>query len=282
MKLKICHRTVYSYSDPVLNNVNEVRLRPRESPWQRLEFQVIRVLPATRLTHDSDSYRNVVHRFEIPEPHSQMMVESEFRIVTTSKAAATGFPYGCSHASMVRCQAIEECADFLRDSRYAVASADIRRVAVDAQGDSTDVFQTCFAIMAYIFDNFRYQSGVTSISSTAEDVFRSREGVCQDFAHLMIAMCRSIGIPARYASGYLFDPGVDSGIRGAQASHAWCEVFIPESGWYGLDPTNNKVVDDSYVKLATGRDYNDTAPVIGQYLGRGGISLDVSVSVERL
>jgi transglutaminase-like putative cysteine protease len=281
VKLKVRHTTTYTYTETVTLNTNAVRLQPRESAWQRLDFFLLKVLPSTQLRHYWDFYRNTVHHFEIPTPHRKLIIESNFRIETTAKIDIDDMPYGCDHSRLAECPRIEECSDFIRDSCYVTASPEIWREAVDAQDGSTDVFQTAYSVMSHIFSNYAYRPGVTSASTQSDEVAQRREGVCQDFAHVMIAMCRSLGIPARYASGYLYDPGF-SGIRGAQASHAWCEVYLPTGGWYGLDPTNNKIVDDSYVKIATGRDYNDAAPVIGQYVGKGSLGLDVQVNVERV
>lgn len=279
MKLKVRHRTTYTYTETVAQNSNALRLQPRESAWQRLEFFLLKVLPSTRLAHYWDFYHNTVHHFEIPKPHRRLVVESNFRIETTSKVDPAALPYGCDHERLSECAEIDECSDFLRDSHYVTSSAPIWREAIDVQAGSTDVFQTAYSVMSHIYENYSYQPGVTSASTHSREVTERREGVCQDFAHAMIAMCRSLGIPARYVSGYFFDPG-HTGLRGSQASHAWCEIYLLGRGWYGLDPTNNKVTDDSYVKVATGRDYNDTAPVIGQYLGKGHLSLDVHVDVE--
>ena len=281
MKLKVRHRTIYTYTETVRQNSNELRLQPRESTWQSLEFFLLKILPATDLSHYWDFYHNTVHHFEISAPHRRMTIESNFRIETTSKVGPATFPYGVPHGRLPECIEIEECSEFLRDSRYVSSSPAIWREAIDIQSASTDVFQTSYAIMEHIFDNYSYQPGVTSASTHSTEVFERRQGVCQDFAHAMIAMCRALGIPARYASGYLYDPG-HTGLRGTQASHAWCEIYILGQGWFGLDPTNNKVVDDGYVKVATGRDYGDTAPVIGQFVGKGSRTLDVSVNVERL
>ena len=281
MRLKIQHRTTYSYTETVSDNSNEIRLQPRESAWQKLEFFLLKVLPSTRLSHYWDFYHNTVHHFEIPTPHRKLVIESNLRIETVAKVDVAALPYGMSHDRLGECALIDECSDFIRDSRYVTSDAAVWREAIDARSGSQDVFQTAYSIMSHIYENYSYEPGVTSASTHASEVAERRKGVCQDFAHVMIAMCRSLGIPARYASGYFYDSG-HTGLRGAQASHAWCEVYLLNGGWYGLDPTNNKVVDDSYVKVATGRDYHDTAPVIGQYVGKGSLSLDVSVNVTRV
>jgi len=170
----------------------------------------------------------------------------------------------------------------LQDSEYIQINPEVWRRAVDIQGDSLDVFQTSYAIMEHIFTQFSYQPGMTTVSTHANEVFKGQTGVCQDFAHAMLALCRSLGIPARYVSGYFYDATHDHHLRGSQASHAWVEVYIHDYGWVGLDPTNNKVVDQTYIKLAIGRDYRDAAPVIGSFYGSGMSAMRVSVQVERV
>src|SRR5690606_13079301 len=114
-----------------------------------------------------------------------------------------------------------------------------------------------------------------------DEAYRLRRGVCQDFTHVMIGLCRAAGIPARYASGYLYN-GPSDILIGSQASHAWCEVYLPTAGWIGFDPTNNHLADQRYVKVAVGRDYEDVTPVGGSYHGTGHCRLEVHVSVEKL
>ena len=133
--------------------------------------------------------------------------------------------------------------------------------------------------MTHIHTNWAYIPGATHASTHMREVMASRQGVCQDFAHVMIGMCRSLGIPARYISGYLYN-GPGAHLRGAQASHAWCEVFVPGKGWFGLDPTNNTLADERHVKIATGRDYADAAPLTGQFDGPMDATAAMQIEVE--
>jgi len=282
MHLRVHHRTEYRYSTPVTGSVNELRLRPVDGRWQTCESSIISVLPAVRLKHYDDLHRNRVHHFEIPAPHDRLVIESRSTVVTREKVDFERLPYGFLHADLDQCRRIDECHPYLQDSAYVSRSPAIWREALDIQGNSLDVFQTGYAIMEHIFRHYAYRSGLTTVSTHASEVIDRKTGVCQDFAHAMIALCRSIGIPARYVSGYFFDATRDQSLRGSEASHAWVEIFIADSGWIGLDPTNLKVVDATYVVLATGRDYGDVAPVRGVYLGAGSSELLVTVKVERL
>lgn len=284
MRLRIHHRTEYSYSSPVRDSVNEIRLRPAESRWQACESSFISVLPACRISHYQDLNFNTVHHFEIARPHRKLVIDSRSTVTTREKVDFEKLPYGFLHKDLAKCQRLGECHPFLQDSTYVERTPDVWRLALDIQHetDSEDVFETSYAVMEHIFRNYTYRAGATTVSTHANEVISSRTGVCQDFAHAMVAICRSIGIPARYVSGYFFDATRDHSLRGSEASHAWVEVYIDGSGWIGLDPTNNKVVDGTYIVLATGRDYREVAPVIGSYFGAALSSLNVTVRVERL
>ena len=132
------------------------------------------------------------------------------------------------------------------------------------------------------YENYEYCVSTTTVATHANEVLQNKRGVCQDFAHAAIALCRCLGIPARYVSGYFYDATRDQSMRGAGASHAWLEIMVNGYGWFGLDPTNNRVVDETYVILGSGRDYTDVAPVTGTYFGPSPESLQVSVEVKRL
>lgn len=137
--------------------------------------------------------------------------------------------------------------------------------------------------MHHVYREWAYAPNTTTAHTHMSEVMRTRRGVCQDFAHVMIGICRSLGIPARYVSGYLYN-GPDSHLRGSQASHAWCEIFVPGRGWYGLDPTNDTLADDRHIKIATGRDYADAAPISGYFDGPPGATsaLHVELEVQRI
>jgi transglutaminase-like putative cysteine protease len=175
----------------------------------------------------------------------------------------------------------EMCYDFLQSSALVSVSPEIWRLAVDASQGQTDVWQSVQAIMRFIHGSFSYAPASTNVKTHVEEVLQSRRGVCQDFAHVMLGMCRALKIPARYVSGYLYN-GPSGTLTGAQASHAWCEVYLPGIGWRALDPTNNQQADERYVKLAVGRDYSDVAPVKGHYKGTPGNTMTVTVTVREL
>lgn len=281
MRFQIFHRTRYYYRAAVRDSYNELRLRPATLDTSRLEFFLLNVQPPVRLQHFRDTFLNYVHYFDIPEPHHELIIEAQSTLNTTS-------PYGEGLPLGVAMTALESLSDdllpeFLGSSRYVEITPDLWKMAIDVRADCQDVFQTAQAISAYIHSNFAYAPQTTTATTHVREVIQSRQGVCQDFTHVMIGLCRALGIPARYVSGYLYD-GLDPGLRGAQASHAWCEVFVPGRGWFGLDPTNNTLADERHIKIATGRDYHEAAPVSGHFDGPPGATsaLQVDLRIEPL
>ena len=280
MKLSVLHRTTFHYGMPVINSANTLRLEPCDFPCQKLLSSFIRVIPATRLKRFTDLFQNVTHYFELPNPHSKLEIESRLRVhnhplvLTETSKTATLEAYGDPSIS-------EWIWTYLQDSRWVSITPEIWRQAIDVTRGTFPVFGQACAVMAWINREFRYEAGVTAANTHLDEVFEIKCGVCQDFSHVMIGMCRSVGIAARYASGYLYNGPTDS-LVGDQASHAWCEVYLPEVGWIGFDPTNNTLADERYVKVAVGLDYEDVAPVVGGYQGTGHCIMEVLVEVEKI
>jgi len=240
---------------------------------QKVEAFDLSVQPATQLRQYRDFYANVVHHFEIPEPHELLVIESKVQAVTQSPAAlaesATPFPWERigEAASSLRCH------DFLGASRFVDVEPETWRLAIDAVDGQTDTWQAAQAIMRFVNAHLAYAANSTSVHTHMREVLARRQGVCQDFAHVALGLHRAIKIPALYVSGYL-------ATQAASATHAWIEVFIPETGWRGLDPTHNRLVDATYLKVAVGRDYADVAPVSGHYKGTKDRKMEVAVKIE--
>jgi len=279
-RLSVVHRTTFHYGAPVTESVNTLHLEPRTFPYQKTISALVRVLPATRLRRFTDLFQNITHHFELPEPHSKLEIESRIRVHNlplaisdeSREAGLEGYHDATVH---------ERIWPYLHESRRVSHTAEIWRQAVDVTSGLTAVFEQASALMGWIHREFLYEPGATGVKAHLEESFAIRRGVCQDFTHVMLGMCRAIGIPARYASGYLYNGPKDT-LVGAQASHAWCEVYLPFAGWIGFDPTNNTLADERYVKIAVGRDYEDVSPVEGSYRGSGHCRLEIKVEVEKL
>jgi len=246
--------------------------------WQDRRFFLLKVLPTARMQRFTDLNFNWVNSFEIEEPHQKLLIEAQSAVTTCSRYAE-GEPVGMKISDRDRDTHCVDCHIFLQESCYVKLTPDIWRAAVDAKGEGDDIFTIAKNLMTHLYERCSYISGISGVTTTSEQFFLDPRGVCQDFAHLMLAMCRTLGIAARYVSGYLFD-STRREMRGAHASHAWCEVFVPGKGWYGLDPTNCRLIDEYYIMLAVGRDYDDVAPVKGSFYGGGNRQMTVLVHIQ--
>lgn len=277
MRLKIFHRTRYCYRAPVRDNHNEVRLRPATADQSRVEFFLLSVTPSVRLRHYRDAWLNYVHYFDVVEPHTELRIEAQSTINSTTQYLE-GKPHGCDFKTLAD-HHDDLLHPFLGASKYVAITPEVWREGLDIKEQHTDVFAAAEAVMNHMYNTWNYAPNTTQADTHMREVMATRQGVCQDFSHVMIGICRSMGIPCRYVSGYLYN-GPDAHLRGAQASHAWCEVFIPNRGWFGLDPTNNTLADERHIKIATGRDYFDAAPVTGSFDGPPSASMGLDVELQ--
>src|SRR5271163_2084790 len=285
MLLRICHTTRFEYQVPAYDSHNEVRMRPLESPNQRLVEFEMDLTPATSTFEYDDYYGNRVHGFSIHDQHPALIVSAKSLVerIPVPPTPAIPMPFG---EFLVEDHARSRSEyDFLNASRHIPFSEPMRKFFWLAKPDpSEDVAAYANRMVAFIRDQFVYEPGMTKVQSTAEEILSAGGGVCQDFAHLTIGVFRLAGIPARYVSGYLA-PEAKSTVEtvGAQASHAWLEAQLPGSGWTGFDPTNGCMVDERHIRVAIGRDYSDVPPMRGTYRSHGGMQLmSVELQIERM
>ena len=271
MKYDILHRTRYTYASPVRDSFNDVRLQPMPIPEQTVESFLLKVLPAARLTHFKDFFSNWVNHFEIAEPHSYLVIEAQSRVKTHPPAPLPEEKL-CPREKLGETRNVERCFDYLQSSRFVELSPEAWKLALDATVGIDDVWLAVLGVMKFVNGFLKYESNSTNVHTHMTEVVKDRRGVCQDFAHLMLGMCRALKIPARYVSGYL-------ATEAASATHAWVEVFIPGYGWRGLDPTHNRQLSETYVKLGHGRDYGDVPPVSGDYRGTLERKMEVEVKI---
>jgi transglutaminase-like putative cysteine protease len=274
MKWEITHRTSFTYASPVRSNVNEVRLCPISNEEQSRESFELRIAPESRIGQYHDFYSNDVHHFEIADPHNQLSIESR-SIVTTHASNRLGPDARTASRSQLKAlMNVGRCYDFLQASHFVDTAPETWRLAVDAVDGEDDVWQCSLRLMNSVRTHLTYQSNSTHVHTHMRDALAERRGVCQDFAHVLLGLCRTLQIPALYVSGYL-------ATENASATHAWVEVYVPGSGWQPLDPTHNRLPDETYVKIAVGRDYADVPPVRGTFLGAVERTLKVEVKIEK-
>jgi transglutaminase-like putative cysteine protease len=268
MKWRIHHRTLYNYATPARDSFNEFRLTPASDERQTLEFFSLQTTPAATTRRYSDFYGNTVHHCEIAAPHTRLLIES-YALVSTHPP-----PVLPEDASVPPLSSEPPSSfDCLSSTRFVDLDPATWRLAVDATSGVTDPWQAALAIMRFVNGYLTYSPASTHVHTHLRDVIASRCGVCQDFAHMMIGLCRTLKIPARYVSGYL-------ATEQASATHAWVEVLLPTLGWHPLDPTHDQQTDATYMKIATGRDYSDVPPVAGYYKGSLRRSMEVHVKIE--
>jgi transglutaminase-like putative cysteine protease len=271
MILKVEHATLFEYDNPIYETATEVRLHPDNNPAapQRCASFKLEVDPPATLFQYTDFYGNQVNHFNLLQSHKRVKIVATSVVETGMGISAAGEDEDIY------------LMDFSCQSRYVHFDQAIRDFASRFATD-TDSFQLAEAICRHINDTFIYEPGVTDVHSTSAVVMALGRGVCQDFAHIMLAACRSLGVPSRYISGYLFGGSTPDGRD--EASHAWCEVYCgKEQGWIGMDPTHKTLfVDERYIKIGSGRDYDDIPPVRGTYKGNAKEKLSVSVKVSSM
>lgn len=271
MRLHIEHTTSFTYDEPISEAYTEMRLRPLDTPTQRCLSFKLKTEPKGEVMQYSDRFGNVVHHFDALSSHDRLMVRAisdvevsqEFRDEQHELSPLDRF-------------------DYLAPTEYAPEDPQILAFAEPWVVAGDDV-STALQLMQALYGSLKYEKGATDVRTTASHALQLGRGVCQDFAHVMLAACRQVGIPARYVSGYLHSTRSaeinGSGALDNAASHAWVDVFTPARGWISLDPTHGCEQTSNYVRVAVGRDYADVPPTRGVYKGRAKENLDVEVLV---
>ncbi len=283
MEFTILHQTTYRYPNKVHESYTVCHLQPLSDPTQYCTKYELQIAPHARVFTYVDRFGNMVQHFGVLPDHDVLEITSRSSVATVRPPQPEPIP-GVTRASLVGDPAYASMYDFLRESNYVAFGPQLRALAeiIGAPGDDLGAW---FSDAGHaIHTGFTYDKSATSVRTTVDESVRLRGGVCQDFAHILVALCRFHAIPARYVSGYIFS-GQESGILGADASHAWAEAYLPPFGWVGFDPTNDTRINDEFVKIAVGRDYRDVSPVRGVYKGApaGDASeLSVNVAMESL
>lgn len=294
MKLSISHVTQYEYADTVTDSVNEIRLTPSTNDRQSCYQQAIAIEPNASLFSYEDYFGNRVHAFSVNGPHKRLTIRTSMTVVTKQAPSPEERERYLSKRPPEQAwnwlrteEAANRFTEFLLTTEYTAITTEVeqftREISEFDESGQASVLDWLSALSTKIRTEFIYDPEATDVKTKTSDMFLSKRGVCQDFAHLMIASCRAIGIPARYVSGYHFVGDLQGGSADfEQASHAWVEAFVPGLGWCSFDPTNVDPVGERYVKLGHGRDYKDIVPVKGVYRGTGEQVLHVTVDVRNV
>lgn len=292
IRYHVLHETRYDYGSPVSLSQQQLHLSPRILSWQRIEEQCVEIEPPPSWRRDGqDAFGNPVSWVAFHAPHDALLISSVMTITVEPhlpKALEDSLPW-----EEVRDRLAYDSTDphpedldatrFLFESPHVRIKHELADYAADCFPPGTPVLVGTKALMAKIFREFKFDPEATTVATPVLEVLEKKRGVCQDFAHLMIACLRSLGLAARYVSGYLLTrpPPGKPRLIGADASHAWVSVYAPgsEFGWVDFDPTNNLLPNTEHITLSFGRDFSDISPLRGIILGGGGAEPEVAVTV---
>jgi transglutaminase-like putative cysteine protease len=291
VKYKIKHSTTYKYTDFVSLCQNQARLTPKTNHKQICHSSYIEIVPPTSYLREyTDYFNNKVTVFEIAKQHKKLTVTmvSEVELLVKHNINPNSFdmPWKSALALLADPKTLEllKVSEFVLPSQLTPLEKGIRDYALMSFTPEISLIEGCTDLMARIFHEFQYDPGFTTISTPLSVVFAQKRGVCQDFAHFALACIRSIGLAGRYVSGYIetFPAEGEIKLEGADATHAWFAIYVPNYGWVDFDPTNNVLPMDQHITLAVGRDFSDVTPLKGVVFGGGSQVLDVAVDMIRL
>ncbi len=280
MLYTIRHITRFVYDAPISESVMEARMQPRNDTLQRCIHFGLSTTPPSRAMIYQDHDGNAVHYFDVPGRHSKLTITAEAFVECDTPPI---LPFALGGNAWDRLDALTasgELWDALNPSPFArpgpLLETLAREIGVE-RGD--DPLATLRWLTGEVYRRFEYSPHSTRVDSPIDDALEARRGVCQDFAHIQIALVRGLGIPCRYVSGYLFHEPDTRDRSSDGATHAWLEALLPGIGWIGFDPTNNLIVGDRHIRVAIGRDYADVPPTRGVFKGRSAVRSELGVAV---
>lgn len=276
-RMRVVHSTGYAYKSPVTASFNEARLTPRSDSRQNVILNRVETVPATRQYRYVDYWGTAVTSFDLHAPHTELEVTASSVVETdTGEQPAEKV----SWEDLKTIAVVDRFDEVLGPTGYTPLSRRLARVG-QRIAKYHDPHDAVIAAANWVHSELEYVPGTTGVHSSGLDAHREGKGVCQDFAHLSLILLRSIGIPARYVSGYLHPKrkaAVGDTVEGQ--SHAWIQAWT--GGWWHYDPTNDKEINEQYISVGVGRDYSDVTPLKGIYSGEGSTDLDVVVEITRL
>ena len=276
------HFTRFRYSRPVWQSVMEVRMQPRSENTQRCFTFQLSIRPQARIFSYQDHFGNLVHHFDVPRQHRQLTIIADalVDVETPSPLPESLGPGAWDELDAMIAQ--EDYWDMLMPSCFAHTSLELEALANEfgvVERGGRDPLELLTTLNSKFYQSFSYVKRSTGVNSAIEDTIRSRQGVCQDFAHIMISIVRNLRIPCRYVSGYVHRDPERADRSDEGATHAWVEALLPRIGWVGFDPTNNLIVGGRHIRTSIGRDYSEVSPTVGTMKGSAETELQVRVRV---
>ncbi|MDO8178694.1 MAG: transglutaminase family protein [Undibacterium sp.] len=288
---RVVHQTSYSYQSVVTLSQQYLHLSPRSFAYQEVTAEELRIEPSpSECTFNLDYFGNKTHNITIAVPHQTLLAHAEFTVLLRPRYSLSEIAGSCpwetvrDRRSIFAPNSTHEPQLFLYPSPHVSCAIELREYALKSYHPGRAHLDAALDLTQRIFNDFEFDDKATEISTPLEDVLQGRRGVCQDFAHLMIGCLRSLGLAARYVSGYILTHPPEGELRmiGADASHAWVSVFCPTFGWVDFDPTNSCLVQNEHITLGWGRDFSDVTPMRGVVLGGDKHNLQVNVTVSPL
>lgn len=275
---KVRHITKYTYNAPVVDCANQIMLYPIQDQYQQVLNHEISITKSPLVEVFVDYFGNRVGMFSIIDPHHELVIASEAEVITHERALEPELMSAAYQWEELNnlCQ-VFPYIDFLQQEAFTNTN-ELNELINAIHDKNKTPLENAKSFSAYIFENFAYKQGITSIETNVDEIWQLKAGVCQDFAHMLLLLIRRINIPARYVSGYICPKNHE--LRGEGATHAWVEIYTTQYGWIGLDPTNNCIANDRHIRLAVGRNFSDCTPVKGTYKGSSDHLLEVSVSID--
>jgi transglutaminase-like putative cysteine protease len=283
MVYSIRHFNRYRYSKPVSQSTLEIRMHPRSEHAQRCFTFELTVNPKARLFSYMDHLGNSIYHFDMPQPHTELTIVADALVDVEPPPDLPEAMAPEAWAELDEMVARDDYWDMLMPSQFARPSEELEQLAKKLGIDTRnrrDPLTLIRDLNKCLFDEIEYAKESTSVDSPIEDALRSRRGVCQDFAHIMITLLRGLRIPSRYVSGYMFHDANHKDRSAEGATHAWVEALLPGLGWVGFDPANNLIAGVRHIRTAIGRDYADVPPTKGTLLGSGSAASDLKVRVR--
>jgi transglutaminase-like putative cysteine protease len=281
VEFTILHQTTYRYPGKIHESYSVVHLRPRSDSTQYCTKYELNVAPRARIFSYSDRFGNDVQHFAVLPDHDVLSIIARSSVITV-RSPNPEVPSPITKEQLNADPNLRWFYDELHESQYVMFGPELRAFAAEV-GDpgADDLVAWYLHAGTTIKQQFTYAKNATTVQTTIDESIKARAGVCQDYAHILVALCRYYGVPARYVSGYVFS-GQEGSVLGAEASHAWCEAYLGSHGWVGYDPTNDTLIDDRFARIGVGRDYRDVSPVRGIYKGASRSTMSVNVAMEAL
>lgn len=281
MKYRITHTNIFRYDTEVEQSLNTIRLKPRNNERQQLISYDVKINPPSIPRDNIDIWHNAVSTFFIAQRHKELEVTSNSLVSIQRAPYIYEIQYSEAMRNIFYSQLFKEhYMAYLKTSSYTTLMPYQIDEIVATVGTPENPVKFACDLMTFLFNSIQYETGSTTVNTTASEAWTMKRGVCQDYTHIMLGVLRHFEIPARYISGYLY-VGEDDNLVGDTATHAWVEVMVPGIGWIGLDPTNNVEVLENHINMCVGRDFRDVSPIEGVYQG-GMHTLEVKVQVEKV